>query len=784
MEELLSLKKSKNTRTCEKILAIIRENYDTNAKLLQNNPYEYLANMSFWYTVPGYQVSYITQNEQILRLRFYSEKQLSHVMTSKNPGANNLISKISANTTIYQPVYPETFYGFYEWANLFLPKRFDYATVKKNYLFISDDEKQGCAEAFMIHAENTHVYYQKNRYDCWVAGSETYNRSNDSYDIPGSKTHALSQSFDIAYLSNTNQLHDNYDFIVINSISHMDSPTIWRSEQYDLSRTLFYLSISKDNLSEKGSILVRMNMLSGDSWSMFTWYCTKLFGKFTFYRPSINNRYNPEIFMHLSGKKCSEMLPMDLLMRSVYVENIFSHMSFAPVKNNQLYRKLVNESKKMLSDIPCEKKCLSECSEMISKWCDENGLEMISTLPNYKSIVISLDQKIKRPRHRQLYEITERAAVSDQQMERLYISRSKLNMCKRSMDTRPSRMFRSRGYDRNEEYITWETMNQMSGHYRYLKHNLEKTFKAEVTTNAWTKLYEILEQHKLLKNKKIKSFHICEAPGAFICATNHYCATNGIELDWKAQTLRPTEANREILSDHYGLIESHPHRWFYGPDIDSTGDITDSRTTRYYFGNPDIGEVDFMTADGGAPVHPSIINEQESVLSRVFLGQIICIMACLKQGGSAVMKMFLPMAKPLNISIIYMMAKMFDTIKLVKPVMSRPINSEFYVVAESYNRDKYIGNIDFFIDLLDQNITCDTWLFSAIPDNFMESYADSITNLTDNQSSSLKNLYRRYYSLDITSQDRSPDTKSDKWIRDNKIKVLPPTMRISNQKYQ
>ena len=52
---------------------------------------------------------------------------------------------------------------------------------------------------------------------------------------------------------------------------------------------------------------------------------------------------------------------------------------------------------------------------------------------------------------------------------------------------------------------------------------------------AWCKFYECISQFPIinetvLNDNKFNSFHLCEAPGAFISALNHYLATNYYDL--------------------------------------------------------------------------------------------------------------------------------------------------------------------------------------------------------------------------------------------------------------
>ncbi|KAF4083571.1 hypothetical protein AMELA_G00143300 [Ameiurus melas] len=110
--------------------------------------------------------------------------------------------------------------------------------------------------------------------------------------------------------------------------------------------------------------------------------------------------------------------------------------------------------------------------------------------------------------------------------------------------------------------------------------NLRDTVNAELCTQAWAKFYEIQGSFQLLpetalRNCELNSVHLCEAPGAFIAALNHFLQTSRLHCDWTwaANTLNPYhEANgrsRTIADDR--LIAHTLPWWFFGSD--NTGDI-------------------------------------------------------------------------------------------------------------------------------------------------------------------------------------------------------------------
>jgi cap2 methyltransferase len=88
---------------------------------------------------------------------------------------------------------------------------------------------------------------------------------------------------------------------------------------------------------------------------------------------------------------------------------------------------------------------------------------------------------------------------------------------------------------------------------------LRDKYKPEMCTIAWAKMMECIVAYDLLPEDSqslgmkggipsTASVHLCEAPGAFICATNHYLRTKRQhwDWDWMAISLNPYNESNDM----------------------------------------------------------------------------------------------------------------------------------------------------------------------------------------------------------------------------------------------
>jgi len=368
-------------------------------------------------------------------------------------------------------------------------------------------------------------------------------------------------------------------------------------------------------------------------------------------------------------------------------------------------------------------------------------------------------------------------------LKKLHSLKRHLNKHKRCIDT----MEQFIDNDLRKNIVDWNKLTDCINIYRGLKTMVMMKFKAEYVTNAWMKIYEIIERECILKDiDEVKAFHVCEAPGAFILALNHYCKTHGKKYIWNAQSLNSrTNINRSlkdtnILGDEFGLIKRYKNRWHFSKN--GSGDVTRASTVQDYHNTSHIKSC-FATGDAGIKVPSNMFNEQERCVLKITYGQMLSMLAVLEKGGSCIFKAFNPLVENFTIGIIHFLTSYFDTVKIVKPRTSRPSSSEIYYVCKNFEGiDDVI--FDQLVNVLD-NFNPD-WSFqdfSKMSKKFKKEIIECCKLYSNFQIESIKrsmyyrfNYYDNYVNQKLVSEER--ESRIYDWLESCGIKKIEDEFKI------
>jgi len=227
---------------------------------------------------------------------------------------------------------------------------------------------------------------------------------------------------------------------------------------------------------------------------------------------------------------------------------------------------------------------------------------------------------------------------------------------------------------------------------------IQQNYKCEHVTTAWVKIYEIYERFNIFSyfnpNNLLKIFFICELPGAFIFATNHFIRTKThLKYDWNAESLNPN-IRGDGFKDMFGLVRRYKDNYDFGP-LD--GDITKEENI-YYYSNK--YKVDLILSDCGIDVSDKLY-EQEKENLIIFKSKIKMALNMLNNGGIFIFKTHTLLMKS-SIEHLYLLYKSFKDVYIVKPQSSKKYSNEIYIICinKEYGDYNIINISDIPIEIL------------------------------------------------------------------------------------
>lgn len=244
--------------------------------------------------------------------------------------------------------------------------------------------------------------------------------------------------------------------------------------------------------------------------------------------------------------------------------------------------------------------------------------------------------------------------------------------------------------------------------------------KPDILSRGFYKLWELMFMFDIVDTTKdnFVSAHLAEGPGSFIQAVVFFrdkFTKKGLSKNDKfyAVTLHSEENDKYVPDLEKKFVEYYeeekPKRFFLhktytkqvagGIKNKDNGDITDPKTIKL-FGGDMKEKADLITGDGGFDWANENVQEQEAL--RLILAEIVAAFKLQKKGGSFVLKVFETFAQT-SVKFICLLASLYNKVFITKPLMSRPSNSEKYIVCVDFkysDSDKEYKNISKQLDLL------------------------------------------------------------------------------------
>lgn len=306
-----------------------------------------------------------------------------------------------------------------------------------------------------------------------------------------------------------------------------------------------------------------------------------------------------------------------------------------------------------------------------------------------------------------------------------------------------------------------ETISMTLDSLHTAKKNIQKLLNLNIMSNGWLKMFEIMHIIRanyggLFTKTTIKSFHICELPGAFIMACEYYLkAFHNIKLDWKAQSLNPNKFS-EAFDDKYKIYENNKEKYYFGKN--DTGDIIDLSNDYINF-----GKFDFITSDCGQKCENECMNEQDIFEMKLQYHQMIVALHCLNEKGCYIFKFRMIYTK-IAIYMIYKLYGYFYDIIIFKPYTSRPKNSEYYILCLGRNKT----NIDII-----QYDDINGYDISNIPQQFID-IMFMLSEAMTNYKIYYMDKYINFYRSNIKGKEYISDKKQLNFFIKNYLSMKQP----------
>ena len=167
---------------------------------------------------------------------------------------------------------------------------------------------------------------------------------------------------------------------------------------------------------------------------------------------------------------------------------------------------------------------------------------------------------------------------------------------------------------------------------------------------------------------------------------------NPLNYNWIATTLNPYhELNSPdfcISDDH--IIRNTRKNWVFGKE--NFGDLIENGDSIVDECIQKLGNVkpDLVTADGGINCF-NRPEQQEKMLSDLHKAEVVAALRGLKPSGNFVLKMF-TLFEPETIRLVYEIYQNFESLSFIKPVTSKPGNSETYSAFNNFGPAPKFGH--------------------------------------------------------------------------------------------
>ena len=260
---------------------------------------------------------------------------------------------------------------------------------------------------------------------------------------------------------------------------------------------------------------------------------------------------------------------------------------------------------------------------------------------------------------------------------------------------------------------SWDKLKKFSNEYEFIYtssyvNDYKNISNINPISRSFFKLWEIINNYKYIIPKNttnLKTAHIAEGPGGFIECIYKYIQQNninsineiyGITLLSKNRSIPNWKIKKNFINDFNIKLNNYN---------EGDGDLYNFENIQKFMDDvknesDNYNCCDFITADGGFDFSADF-NEQENNFIIFLICELYTVFNLLKIGGNAVIKIYDIYSKE-SIKILYIISLFFEEVLIIKPLSSRPANSEKYLLCKNfiYNETDFDKYNDLFKNII------------------------------------------------------------------------------------
>ena len=201
-------------------------------------------------------------------------------------------------------------------------------------------------------------------------------------------------------------------------------------------------------------------------------------------------------------------------------------------------------------------------------------------------------------------------------------------------------------------------------------------------SRSFFKLHEMIFDYDLINYSQSTFTYagLAEAPGGFIQAVQYNRKKQYVgrfDKYFCISLINDTDSN----SPSWAKIFNNISNITFVKGTDNTGNILKIENILDFKNTVNVNKMDLITADGAINNIKSYEQEQNNF--KLFFSEIVIALSIQRVGGHFVLKIF-DIITSITMEIIHLLSKYYEEIIITKPHMSRPANSEKYIIAKKF----------------------------------------------------------------------------------------------------